>query len=75
MYVEIAYAEREPSPKDKVEVKRCPITSNMVIDRDDIEGDPKGFAIHINDGINSYLYYYLLLLLLLLLLLICVIIC
>ena len=42
MYVEIAYAEREPSPKDKVEVKRCPITSNMVIDRDDIEGDPKG---------------------------------
>ena len=51
---EIAYAESEPSPKNKVEVKRCPITSKMVIDREDIDGDPKGFAVHINDGSNIF---------------------
>ena len=56
-YAEIAYAESEPSPKNKVEVKRCPITSKMVIDREDIDGDPNGFAIHINDG--EHLYYIL----------------
>jgi serine/threonine protein kinase len=50
---ELAYADSEPNPSDpgsKVVVKKCPITSAMIIDREDIDGNPNGFAVHINDG-------------------------
>ena len=48
---ELAYADNDPSDKgSNQKVKKCPITSAMVLVSDDIEGDPNGFAVHINDG-------------------------
>ena len=53
---ELAYADHEPTANDKVLVNRSPITASMVIDREDIDGNPNGFAVHINDGKSPVWY-------------------
>ena len=48
---EIAYMDRQPNgPNDNLKMTTAMITSAMSIDRDDIDGDPNGFSLHINDG-------------------------
>jgi len=48
---EIAYMERQPSGNnDSMTITTAEITSATSIDRDDLGGDPNGFALHINDG-------------------------
>ena len=55
---EIAYMAEEPndkSSKDMV-VTKCQIVPGTIINREDIEGHPHGFAIHINDGTTPVWY-------------------
>lgn len=49
---EIAYMEEEPSDEnqDDLVVTKAVITSATVIESDDIDNNPHGFALHINDG-------------------------
>ena len=44
--------DKEPTADNAADmaITKAPITSSTVIDRDDIDGHPHGFAIHINDG-------------------------
>ena len=55
---EIAYMAEEPndkSSKDMV-ITKCQIVPQTVINREDVEGHPHGFAIHINDGTTPVWY-------------------
>ena len=49
---EIAYMDEEPTEKSNhtLKISKSPITSVTIIDREDIDGHPNGFAIHVNDG-------------------------
>ena len=48
---EIAYMDRQPTgPNDDLKMTTATVTSAMTIDRDDIDGDPNGFTLNINDG-------------------------
>jgi serine/threonine protein kinase len=49
---EIAYMAEEPNDNntDDLIVTKAQITSATVVDREDLDGHPHGFAIHINDG-------------------------
>lgn len=49
---EIAYMAEEPTAenKDNITITKAQITSATFVDREDIDGHPHGFAIHINDG-------------------------
>ena len=55
---EIVYMDEEPTLENSasLNISKSQITSATVIDRDDIDGNPNGFAIHINDG-NSPTWY------------------
>ena len=46
---EIVYMDKEPSLEDaaNMTVTKAQINSSTVIDRDDIDGNPNGFAIHV----------------------------
>jgi hypothetical protein len=50
---EIVYMDREPTNVENGEsitITKAQITTSSVIEREDLDGDPNGFAIHINDG-------------------------
>jgi len=49
---EIVYMEKEPTLENSssMTITKAQITTATVIDRDDIDGNPNGFAIHVNDG-------------------------
>ena len=49
---EIAYMAEEPTIENSstMTITKSQITSNSVIDREDLDGDEFGFAVHINDG-------------------------
>eukprot|EP01035_Chromulina_nebulosa_P024396 gene24396-31757_t len=49
---EIAYMDKEPTSEtaSSLNITKAQISTASVIDRDDIDGNPNGFAIHINDG-------------------------
>mmetsp|Transcript_25523 Transcript_25523/g.37678 ORF Transcript_25523/g.37678 Transcript_25523/m.37678 type:complete len:829 (+) Transcript_25523:68-2554(+) len=50
---EIAYMSEKPvdgHPSDEYLITKTQITSATVIDREDVDNDPHGFSIHINDG-------------------------
>lgn len=48
---EIAYMDAEPNAETtNMAITKAQITSATVIDREDVDGHPHGFAIHINDG-------------------------
>lgn len=49
---EIAYMAEEPNDfnSDKLVITKAQITSTTLVDREDVDGHPHGFAIHINDG-------------------------
>ncbi len=49
---EIVYMDKEPTVENSstMTITKAQITTATVIDRDDLDGNPNGFAIHINDG-------------------------
>jgi PH domain len=49
---ELAYMQDEPTVENSstMTITKAQITSNSVIDREDLDGEPFGFAVHINDG-------------------------
>eukprot|EP01039_Chlorochromonas_danica_P000439 gene439-473_t len=49
---EIVYMDKEPTLENSstMTITKAQITTASVIDREDIDGNPLGFAIHINDG-------------------------
>ena len=55
---EIVYMEAEPTAENSttMNITKAQITTSSIIEREDIDGDPNGFAIHINDG-NSPPWY------------------
>ncbi len=50
--VEIVYMEAEPTIENtsSMAITKASIISYTVIDREDLDGNQFGFAIHINDG-------------------------
>lgn len=55
---EIAYMAEQPIPnaKEDLTLTKAQITSATIVDRDDVDGHPHGFAIHINDGTTPTWY-------------------
>jgi hypothetical protein len=51
---EIAYMAEEPNDfnSEKLVITKAQITSATLVDREDVDGHPHGFAIHINDGVS-----------------------
>jgi len=49
---EIVYMDKEPTIENSssLTMTKAQISASTVIERDDIDGNPNGFAIHINDG-------------------------
>lgn len=55
---EIAYMAEEPNDfnSDKLVITKAQITSATLVDREDVDGHPHGFSIHINDGVSPTWY-------------------
>jgi serine/threonine protein kinase len=55
---EIAYMAEEPNERNSktMAVTKCQIVPATVVHRDDVDGHPHGFAIHINDGVTPVWY-------------------
>ena len=50
--------DEEPTASNmsSLNIQKANIISSTVIDRDDLDGNPNGFAIHINDGVSPVWY-------------------
>lgn len=55
---EIVYMEKEPTVENSatMTITKAKISTATVVDRDDIDGNPNGFAIHVNDGTTPTWY-------------------
>lgn len=53
---EIVYMDKEPSVENSnsLTITKAQITANTVVERDDVDGHPNGFAIHVSILYNCY---------------------
>eukprot|EP00601_Ochromonadales_sp_CCMP2298_P024078 CAMPEP_0173285796 /NCGR_PEP_ID=MMETSP1143-20121109/8825_1 /TAXON_ID=483371 /ORGANISM="non described non described, Strain CCMP2298" /LENGTH=615 /DNA_ID=CAMNT_0014224019 /DNA_START=59 /DNA_END=1906 /DNA_ORIENTATION=- len=52
--MEIVYMDKEPTSKNlsDINITKCQFSGASVVKEEDPDGDPTGFAIHINDGVS-----------------------